>query len=924
MLLVMLVSLSYSATEQKNIKRIVEDTTVVGLFPDLIDKQVGFALQDSVMVLRYNDTVYTMPFYGTDTTYLTEVVIDSLDSLNFRENNTPPTEGQIRYNAEKTLRVGTDTGVRLELGRTLSSRFIAQEPIQKGQVIYADTSDIIGTVGTSLATGDSYNKNWVLGVAGNSANTGEIVEFVQKGVVEGVNTSALTPLVPLYICDTPGVLIDTRPLFPCKPYIIGTIVVQDSTNGVIGVNIQTDPYDVTYDGCAIERHDISLRLGIGVDSGKVFVDVEKVGGGDLPLQLSSSTRLLNCTSGAAPDGKATVEILPGTNTLPASYIIYADISGDTATLKATTTYPPQPFVWLGYYSISDYDYTAANGPVSSRRITTAKSHDERGRISYIMERMSVMPVEWWSGVTPTATIDAVPTPDVLDLSILAGIVYQNHRQEFPDLTVSTDSIYVANGPGGAGVSNLAGFANLTELCGYTSVDEARNTSARGHLYIFGSINRTTGECKLYCNLPSELYGGNDGSAYYDYDGTAVNVSPEWLRLTSFAIAQIPYDISSGGNVVNFINPTGTDEIINKLGVPMGTTGGSTGGGGAFVPNLSQVLTEGNDGGGQEIINIAATRYTNAGGGVRIQDTAGIDAVVVNTDVNNITTIGSNTTGAKTIIRSDVGSVIYVAPTGQVSIGTEDTSCLLSAKKPGAQSVCFGSTTASFAQLLVGGRRKLVDEIVGAIAIVGDNDLDLEIQYSKLFSQIKNPADGSESSETYLSQYIGGALTEVMRFLQDKNLQLTGVTPTIITSGPNNVATTKEWVNTEAFSLSFKFSREGFDGTYGGGTATIPYTAFTEDGATLNAGDGVRATEDVKITAVTFQFQTQSADATAYYRINGGAWITLGTVLSVNKFATFSPASLLITAGQDVEFGFSAASGSSFIAPTVTTVARNQF
>ena len=528
--------------------------------------------------------------------------------VDFRDYNpslgAPPTvvEGRTFYEPnEKTIRVYNDLLVRMELGRTLSSRFEALEPISKGQVVYVSDFVSPGVLGVKLATANSYNQNWVLGVAANTANTGGIVEFMQKGVVEGVDTSGLDTGVPLYICDIPGALVDARPEFPCKPYVIGAVVVSDVSAGVLGVNIQVDPYQVEFDGCTVEKHDISLRLGVGAEAGKVFADVEKDGGGDLPIQLQNSTVLLDCTTGGAPDGKATVEMTPGTVDSRNYYIVYADLTGGNAVLRATTTYPPQPFVWLGVYSLADLSFTTNNGAIVSRQITTAQSHDGRGRISYIMERSSVEPPLWkGSGCTPTATIITAPSPDLLDLTSIAGSVYQNHRQTWPGLTVSTDGVYVINGPGGAGLANLTKLTNLTLACGYTNTDEPRNTNCRGHLNIIGFINEEAAECKLGVALPNALYNGSDSDAYLDYNNTATNSVDVDLSYTAFNIAQVPYDISAGGETVTFINPAGSPQIINKLGIPLGITGGAAGGSGSFIPTLLQVLTQGNSAGNLQI------------------------------------------------------------------------------------------------------------------------------------------------------------------------------------------------------------------------------------------------------------------------------------------------------------------------------------
>jgi len=151
------------------------------------------------------------------------------------------------------------------------------------------------------------------------------------------------------------------------------------------------------------------------------------------------------------------------------------------------------------------------------------------------------------------------------------------------------------------------------------------------------------------------------------------------------------------------------------------------------------------------------------------------------------------------------------------------------------------------------------------------------------------------------------------------------TSNITAAGAKAVATT-EWVDTaltQVFQFAFTFGREGFVGTYGGGTAWIPYTHWTEDGATLSAGSGIIVALNSEITSSTFQFDSMADDATAYYRINGGTPVSLGTVTSASLHNTFFPLSISVSAGDEVEFGFNGASGSTYTGCTVTTSVRQQ-
>ena len=523
--------------------------------------------------------------------YVTDATTNlSVDHIDF--DTTPTTtgylEGRTFYNNEKTLQLHTDIeGVRLEMGRTMVSRFVATEPIAKGKVCYVPTASA-GVAYCSVASADTYNENWVLGVAANSANTGEVVEFMQKGVVEGVNTSALTEGIPLYL-GLNGAVVDVRPDFPQKAYLIGTIVYSDAINGVIGVNMNLNEYDYAGDGCVIEDFTTSISVVAGVikltlansNPSRLFV----------PFQLGSE--VYEITS------PVTVDLIEGTSTVPQNNYTYLKVLSGVPTLLNSVSFPTGEFVMISDTAVLDDLETLIRGALSHQKFYSAEYRGGRGRFSYISERLFRLPAHWDSGCTPTATINTVPNPDVLGFSTLAGVVYLQSRLTFPALNIATDGIYVVNGVGGAG--NIQPYTRLTNLI-FANEDTNGNllNNNRLHLVVFGLINNDTNQCKLCVNLPTGGYSTNDTQAYYDYNGTSVYTVPQVLGHTAFLIARIP--VRNTGTGIEFINPVGQNQIINLLGNPIGISGGASGSG-AFIPNLTQVLGAGADATDLDINNL---------------------------------------------------------------------------------------------------------------------------------------------------------------------------------------------------------------------------------------------------------------------------------------------------------------------------------
>ena len=588
------------------------------LHKQLIDQKMEKAVYDTNSSGRVDNADYDGTAVGVaaDNTQdaITEVAAELADVglrvEGYRDYNADPipvpaeVEGRVFYDqSSKSMAYYNDiANTTMNMGRELWLRGVNNTGTTLTNGTVVDAVTVAGGVPEFVrADADSYSVNTVIGVVTEDILPGEEGEATYFGKVNEFNTANLIEGRAVYLDIIAGTLTSDRPEFPAKAILIGGCLRSHATEGSIVVIIQEDTYSYEFDGCIVEKQDTFIEV-VGT---QVFMDVEKKGGGDLPIQLGSDVRILNCTTGAGVNGRARVELNQGTATTPQKNIVHIELNGELPELHAAIAYPVVPFAIVSTTSIRDHATVAVEGPDANRRSTSAINHDGRGRISYLTERWAIESPKYTGvGITPTATITNLAT-DVLDLSVLAGIVYQTHRQDFPSLTVSTDGVYVANGPGGAnGLVNYTKYSNLTEVCGYVNADITRNTNCRGHLVVFGAVNKKTSECKLYVNLPDSLYGGNDTSAYYDVDGSKVVTAPAELGYVAFLIAQIPYDLSSGGSTVAFINPTGRSEIINLLGTPLGITGGASGGGETYIPNLTQVLAVGSDAGGSPINNMA--------------------------------------------------------------------------------------------------------------------------------------------------------------------------------------------------------------------------------------------------------------------------------------------------------------------------------
>jgi len=538
----------------------------------------------------------------------------AVDSIDFNFNDTASyTPGRVYYSdGEKTLAVHADNPDFPKRMGKLQDLFATNNTgvtITKGTCVDVHgLNDSFDGLNMHAADAQKINNNnnegWVVGVLTEDCIDGAEATVGRYGNLFNIDTTGLIAGQPAYL-GVDGNLSATRPN-PGKSILMGTAIYIHATNGIFAIAVQADDYDSKSDGTINELQGYELVA----DGGKVYIDVynEEFPTHTLPAQLGGQILQLDTLTGAGVGGRARLELLLGTATSALAQKVYIDNTGGVATLKTTAGYPPMPFCTIGEISLNDYATFVANGVASNRRVSSFEVYDSKGTLAVILERLGAeFPVWRGEGCTPTAITDET----VMNVSNTAGFVLQTRRQSFPALDISVDGCYVANGPGGNGLDNYTKVYNLADLAGYTALDEARDNSCTGNLFGFGAVNKTTGECRIYINLPNQLKSSNDSSGrdiYYDRENTTVSSAQLALQKTAFAMFRIPYRWDHGA--MQFLDADGAPTndgagIFNLLGTPMGIVGGAAGTGSAPVPPLIDVLVEGANAGGISITNGAA-------------------------------------------------------------------------------------------------------------------------------------------------------------------------------------------------------------------------------------------------------------------------------------------------------------------------------
>ena len=323
-------------------------------------------------------------------------------------------------------------------------------------------------------------------------------------------------------------------------------------------------------GMTYNRPDVTLLE----DSGTIYADVERLGGGNLIFLFEEREYILDCLTGSGVGGKARIALTAGSAIAPEKNWVYVTRTpGDgLAQLNSSISRPTGEFAYVADCFIQDSVTFLATGALEAQRYTDAKEFDGRSSMQRTNERLRVLPAAWESGILQTVTIDAGPSPDTVNLAVTAGENWQKHLQQFPAMSVFVDGIFIANHP-------TAPYTKITDLNDTEALQTSDGTTLAGDRFnwvIWGVQNKTTGECKLMLNLPNDSYG-DDEITVSDPNNTSVTTVPAEFRGTAFLIARMPmrHRTTSGGTYENLALSILGTQVIDMRGLIANITGGAT-------------------------------------------------------------------------------------------------------------------------------------------------------------------------------------------------------------------------------------------------------------------------------------------------------------------------------------------------------------
>ena len=254
---------------------------------------------------------------------------------------------------------------------------------------------------------------------------------------------------------------------------------------------------------SMSQHQQEIR--IAESGGELYLETQRVGGGDMIYRLDGENKTLDCTTGDGVDGWARVKIEQGTATqdvLSYSYVAWSE-QDNALKIFNSLTMPSDTYCLVGITCVQDAATWLTDGPVRLQRTTEAIAHNGQGATSRLREKSRlILNHRRLDGFEPFVQLTGT-TPTTIELSVVSGAAYQLNRQTSPPLDISVDGIYVY-GMQGSGISqNLSKLTDLNQLT-FDVNGDTLNSGDSVVWTVYENVNYDHDTCKLFV-VPGQKY-----------------------------------------------------------------------------------------------------------------------------------------------------------------------------------------------------------------------------------------------------------------------------------------------------------------------------------------------------------------------------------------------------------------------------------
>ena len=249
----------------------------------------------------------------------------------------------------------------------------------------------------------------------------------------------------------------------------------------------------------------------------------------------------------------TLGLTAGTNASPINTHVWLILTGSTVSLDSGTDWPAVPYCPIAITLLQSAASPADTvGPFSMHAWTDHLKDALTGHIAHTAENIRNRHARWLDGCAPSVTIASAS----VKIKTEVGRVRQLHLHDMPEIDMGAGApIIVTNQPVSEGDANFQ-INNLDDLT--QAVNGASLDGKHFPLFIWGNVSEDERDCKLYMDLPADVYN-TQSQAELDLDGFFVGEIPPAYIGTGFPIAKLVMQANLGGTwvlhqLINLRNP----------------------------------------------------------------------------------------------------------------------------------------------------------------------------------------------------------------------------------------------------------------------------------------------------------------------------------------------------------------------------------
>jgi len=352
----------------------------------------------------------------------------------------------------------------------------------------------------------------------------------------------------------------------------------DATN-ITGLGFSGFDTDVTdtmqfADGAYLD----SPAVTIASNGTVITLSVEKDGGGDIRAIFSTGVYDWDCTPAD------TVSLTAGTDETPVLSYIY--LLESNKTLTASTSGWPNSSTEYAPVATAICQSAASLQTDGAYKVHAWTDHmssaGNNGHLSHLNHWIREQNATYVSGVAPIFSGTGTGT---IGLATTAGVVLQLHDHTFPVFS-DPATIYAVNDPDTA-------YREITNIADLQKDSTGASLTGKTYGLVFwGVVSEDTGDCKIFCNLPSGSEGLNKADKVREDKNKEINYNiPGDFKGTGFLINRLV--IENNGDTTWDLDLAGTGDDLRGT-FPNTSAGGATAIGSTFPDSTFRVQDDGDD------------------------------------------------------------------------------------------------------------------------------------------------------------------------------------------------------------------------------------------------------------------------------------------------------------------------------------------